>query len=411
MRRGIECSFRSFDPAPRSNTIPDDRKDSPTSASLQAYTSPSIAPSTPILHGLLDGFPDILRPRFTQLLHHFATETSATITQNASARAAWCAAVPQLTSNHAFVIKGVFAITALHLSRSVTAERERSLLHAIAAAQMNTGLIRYRDSVSNVTAENAEALFLYSVTATSYTLLVTADECHDLLQSISDGSQEPAQREASIIGLIHAVTTILRCFRGVRVILVPCWHQIAKGILSPVINRDWSPYPIPSSPQAVEEDCKLREIETLWMQPGRRYEFWFDILIQALKKLREDFALVSQLIADTAFDIKQGIRQDFDWSATASWLVGAPPGFTNLLEQRKPEAWVILAHYAILASKASKIWWFKDLAPNIVSTAALVLNADMWKWIEWPVSVVGVDLDVLRHPAATSSYVQKISCR
>ena len=410
MRRGIECSFRKFDPAPRSSTTLGAYTHSPTNVPLQPTSSSPLSPPLPVfLAGLLDGFPDVLRPRFTQLLSHFATETSATIASDPLAQAAWCAAVPQLTSSHAFLLKGIFAVTALHLSRNVTAEKERSHLQAIAAAQMNTGLIRYRDTISNVTAENADALFLFSVTATSFTILATAEECHSLLQSISADNQDSASRDASIVALVHSIITSLRCIRGVRVILVPCWHHISNGILSSVVNRDWWPYPIPTSPSAIEEDRKIKEIEMLWMQPGRRYEYWFDTLIQALRKLRDDFALISQLVAGNGFDTKKGVGEDFDWSAVMTWPVGMPSDFIKLLEQRKPEAWVILAHYAILPSRAGNIWWVKDFAPGIVSTAALVLGTNMWKWIEWPASAVGVDLNLLRQQDATFSRIQDIS--
>lgn len=47
-----------------------------------------------------------------------------------------------------------------------------------------------------------------------------------------------------------------------------------------------------------------------------------------------------------------------------------------------------------------------DIAPNIVYTAALVLEDDMLDWIEWPASVVGADLKSLR-PTSTISMETK----
>jgi hypothetical protein len=304
-----------------------------------------------------------------------------------------CAAVPQLTASHEFVLKGVFAVSALHLSRIITEEKEQKHLRYIADAQMNTGLIRYRGAIGNVTAENAEALFIYAVTLLAFTFSATAEECRELLQSIDNGSQH----RAATTELVHAITKVLLCQRGMRVILVPCWHVLAKGMLSPIINRDWWPYRIPISPQAIKDDHRLRDLEILWMQPGRRYEYWFDILIQALKRLREDFALISQLIAGDGLLQAYGSGKFFDKSSVMTWAFEIPPEFINLLEERKSEAWVILSHYAILLFKAEDFWWIKDLALHIVSTAVLVLEKDMWKWIEWPASVLEIDLsDKLR---------------
>ena len=342
---------------------------------------------------MLEYFPDFLRPRFKQLLHHFAVETSASIAHNDSAQAAWCAAIPQLTSSHRFVLQGVIAVSALHLSRYAATDRERQHFHDISAMQMNTGLISYRETVANVTQDNAEALFAFSVTATSYILLTTADECNQLLRSLHVRNQDQKLLGIAIENLIGATSRILRSLRGVLVILVPCWNLIANGIMSAVVKRDWwPPYPVPTSPQAIEEDKKLRELENLWMRPTRRYEYWFDVLRQALKLLREDFARVSQLTVDASSELPSRL---VDWSAVMTWPIAIPFSFIELLEQRRPEAWIIFAHYAILPARARHVFWIKDLAPNIVSTAALVIGRKMWEHIRWPAAVVGVNLEIL----------------
>jgi hypothetical protein len=57
---------------------------------------------------------------------------------------------------------------------------------------------------------------------------------------------------------------------------------------------------------------------------------------------------------------------------------------------------MIMAHYAILLSRLHNVWWLENLAPNIVATAAYVLGESKWSLIEWPASVVGVDLKAFR---------------
>ncbi|KAF2642072.1 hypothetical protein P280DRAFT_292031 [Massarina eburnea CBS 473.64] len=386
-----ECSFRLFDPEPQS--APLSRNPSPTNALIPIQEAPS--PSLPdptfldsAFHvRVLEDIPDLLRPQFKHLLRHFALETCGTITHDSKAQSAWNTTVPQLASKHRFVKQGIFAISAMHLSRTVSSQRERKHFQDIATIHMNSGLIQYRKAIEKVTEKNSAALFTFSVMITSLAVLNTTEECSNLLQSIRKGRQSTTERDTAIEEMVRATSNMMFCFRGVLVILVPCWHTLVKGPLAPILERDWWPRPIPSSPQAIEEDNKLKNIERIWQHPGRQYEYWYDTLTVTLQRLRDSFALISLLTMDGLL---------IDWSAPFNWAVQTSPSFIDLLVQKKPEAWVIIAHYAILPSKIPAIWWVDDFAPSLVSAAALVIGEEMWDWIEWPASVVGVDLDSLR---------------
>lgn len=342
---------------------------------------------------LLMHFPDTLRPRFRVLLQHFAQETSPTITHNDAARAAWCAAVPQLTAKHMFVLQGTMAISALHVARHAESESERKHLRQIAAYQMNTGLFKYRETVANVTKDNAESLLAFSVTATAWVLYTTADDFHALLDP-HQGTAQRLERQATVKAVVTYTSKILRTLRGVLVILVPCWTLIVNGIFADVCKRDWWPYPVPANAEAFEDDKRLSDLENLWMRPDRPYEYQFDTLRQVLKTLRDDFARVSQLtVTDDAKRTRYG--KLVDWTAVLSWPISLPLAFLELLETHQPEAWIILAHYAILPAKVEYVFWIKDFGPNLVATAALVLGEGLRSSISWPAEVVGIDLDQL----------------
>jgi len=60
------------------------------------------------------------------------------------------------------------------------------------------------------------------------------------------------------------------------------------------------------------------------------------------------------------------------------------------------EAWVLLAHYAMLPAKATDSPWLDGLATNVVIAAALVIGKEDWEWIVWPATVLHVDLEALR---------------
>ncbi|KAL1592382.1 hypothetical protein SLS60_011461 [Paraconiothyrium brasiliense] len=360
--------------------------------SIESIPSPIFLDYLP-QNELLVHFPEALRPRFRHLLQHFAGETSSTITHSDAARAAWCAAVPQLTAKHLFVLQGTIAISALHVSKYAETEKEKQHFRDIATYQMNMGLNKYRETVARVTEANAESLLAFSVTATAWVLFTTADEFYTLLHPLHNSGQA-LDLDATIQSLVATTSKILRLLRGVLVILVPCWNLIVNGVFKDVAQRDWWPYPIPATPEAIEDDKRLRDLESMWMRSDRPYEYQFDTLRQVLKDLRDSFARVSQLtVTDNSKRTRYG--KLVDWTSVLTWAIQLPLTFVEFVEARQPEAWVILAHYAILPAKVEYVFWLEDLAANIVSAAALVLGEHMRSSIEWPAEVVGVDLGLL----------------
>jgi hypothetical protein len=357
----------------------------------------SYSPSPPMLLDTLgsiaDDIPDFLRPRYQSLLHHFFTVTSQSISTNRAAFSVWPVAIPKLVQSHPYVLEGIFAMTALHLSRSLAIEKDRKTNFNIAAGKMNNGLSRFTKELQHVTEDNAEALFVFSVVTTCWTLTTLGVESKVSVQSIKDGNYTSNSIQGTISQLVLMASRIFRCLRGVLIILGPCWRCVAGGILSPVVDRPWWPNPTLASTGALEEDHKLKALEELWMYPGQKYDYYIDTLRSSLKLLRESFALVSQLTVVSGAGEAQTVT---DWTSTMVWPTQASFEFIALIEQKNTEAWVILAHYAILPARVEGVWWMEGFPSNLVATAALVLGENRWKYLQWPAREVGLDLESLR---------------
>jgi hypothetical protein len=85
------------------------------------------------------------------------------------------------------------------------------------------------------------------------------------------------------------------------------------------------------------------------------------------------------------------------------WPVQLTLEFMLLLEQQHVEAWVIVAHFAMLPAKARDVPWLDGLPTNLITTAALVIGEEYWTWIAWPVNVVGLKLEHLQNLVAAST--------
>lgn len=368
-------------------------------------------------HGLLDlsvqneivqQFPEPDRPRLLEILQHFAAETIPTLSSGLEPRAAWQKALPVLTASHKFVTHSILAVGSLHLARLARTESEREAYNDIAATQMNSGMTKYRIEVQNVTTMNAEALFAFSTNLTTFVLLTANTDCKGALTSIKSDNPSAEDRLALVSALSGAVLRIFRSIRGVLVIIVPCWNHIREGTLQPVLEREWWPPRVPVTPEEVVQDRSLQRLETMWSRPGRTYDYSFDLLRQTLKSLRETFALVSRLLS-LAQSNDSTCVSTFDWTSVIHWPVSLGVDFITLLEQRSVEAWVLIAHYAILPAKIKGILWLDGFASNLLTTAALVIGEHNWDWISWPAAAVDLDLKSLRHLTSVSPQTNMLS--
>jgi hypothetical protein len=70
--------------------------------------------------------------------------------------------------------------------------------------------------------------------------------------------------------------------------------------------------------------------------------------------------------------------------------------FLVLLEGRNMEAWVLVAHFAMLPAKVEGILWLEGLATNTITATAIVIGKENWDWIAWPAAAARVDLELMR---------------
>jgi hypothetical protein len=165
-----------------------------------------------------------------------------------------------------------------------------------------------------------------------------------------------------------------------------------------VAARSWWPtHIVPATPRAVTEDERLSALKDSWPNDDGTGD-----LAQALEYLRESFALVSQLTLPNTYPPVTSIPYSIDSSNTTCtltdrgaifvWATQVSRIFMQRIEAQDPHALVLLAHYAILPGRVRDVWWLEGLGADIVTAIALVLGEEQRSLIEWPASVVGVDL-------------------
>lgn len=67
-----------------------------------------------------------------------------------------------------------------------------------------------------------------------------------------------------------------------------------------------------------------------------------------------------------------------------TWPLIIPVEFTDLLAQRRPEALVILAHWAVLLIHHRELWFVGNAARFIIESVKKHLGQYWEPWLEWP---------------------------
>jgi hypothetical protein len=345
---------------------------------------------------------ETLSPALQGLLYHYEYTTSLTLATDDPAKSAWQSFIPELASHHQFLIHHILAVASLHLGRLHGHGTERRTMMNVAAAQMNKGLARFRPALENVNAENAAALFASSTLTAVYFFRTSTVDIDELRASVPNGTIIPSQDVVD--RMFNCVLRVIWGLRGTLAVLIPGWNHILGGKLQHIANRDWwPPDRLPATKRAIEEDRRLAKIETLWQHQHYTPASNIDSLSSALFFLRESFGLVSQLtlekseypsstsICYSVDDVTVGNLKDR--GAIFFWATRISRNFITLLEQKNREALVIMAHYAILPGRVRNTWWLEGLGANMITAVAVALGQENWHLIEWPVQVVGVDLE------------------
>jgi hypothetical protein len=73
------------------------------------------------------------------------------------------------------------------------------------------------------------------------------------------------------------------------------------------------------------------------------------------------------------------------------WLIIIPPAYTELLVQRKPEALLILAHFALILHKLRAGWIVGDAGQQLILAVEAHLEASWHEALSWLKSFVEAD--------------------
>lgn len=268
----------------------------------------------------------------------------------------WRIDIPILAQQFPFLMRGILAVTSLHLSKSTIDPALRYQYVHLAAYHQDLALPEYRAALVDVTEKNVTAILAFSILTVIYSF-ATAKEAGTLFSS---GCPE-----------------WLLLSRGVGQI-PPHWENwIERGVLGrqtmhrrKIQSIDAKLYP---------EDYRLLALHGMLstLRPEEQNEA--EHYIEALYWLRQAFAHAH--FPDSRIS---------PMCAVMYWVEHVSQAFLDLLMLQKSRAIILLAHFCVLMKRASHIWYAAGAAEDILSELQQILNPKFLPWIQWPLQTFGM---------------------
>lgn len=314
-----------------------------------------------------------------ELMHHYATITSAFLADYDAYRPVWQMVVPQEAQAHEFLMRCILAFSALHISHirrvgssgSYLEQREILSYHELAQRYYNHAVSTFNSTVKCITQGNTTAVFAFS----HITIFFAFGSTSPALPPSAQTCQQQDSLEPPIDTLL-SVTTLLRKSMAV---LHSAWSLLEESSMAVLLQRgpqitDQKYLPGDLRDALDRLDTLVRR-ESIDLAPDAR-----EIYTSAVNTLTASFVM-----AET---------KRRDWSMALRFAILMPETLLEYVRDREPLALVILAHFCVLLHRAPGRWWAEGCGARVVG--------DVWEWfgesgrerwregIEWCVKAVGL---------------------
>jgi hypothetical protein len=272
--------------------------------------------------------------------------------------------MPQIGLKYPFVLSGMLAISALHLSKLLP-DRKQELQKA-ALAQENAALPLFRASFNKPDADSINSIFAFAGAVVYY------------IMALPDDAGPKADR-CRIPSRHDEYPHWFQAIRGLMALLTNHWDQLSKGPFAPLLVH------VPDPDYVLEnvDDEHLAKLEGMLLYDASNANSLevihearkVEICREALSELRRVFGL-------TYFPNRPN---DEAWFRV--WIGNVSQDFVELIFERDPRALVILAHYCVLIKRQDHIWYLNGLGPRLLENIRQALTDEWRPWIEWPIQL------------------------
>lgn len=257
-----------------------------------------------------------------------------------------------------YLMDELLALSALHLSTLTSDAAEKQRCHHQAAELQTRALTRFNTARPAVGEENCTAMFMFSGFLGLHTLFDTTSLHGDFTQFLDKFIQ--------FLSLHHGIRTITR----------KSWHVISQTevryIVGPISDVD-AMDPQLVGPAATECDSLMAHLTGSSDSLGST----------AFNACREAVQWLQWIVKQ-----RRNLSKPLQTHVALAWPALISFEYLQMLRQRRPEALVILAHWAVFLHYDREFWMFGDSGRVLMESTSKYLGSYWDDWMAWPKSVL-----------------------
>jgi hypothetical protein len=316
-----------------------------------------------------------------ELLHHYTTFTYKTLPSGAAPdqHELWQIQVVQLGFHHEFLLRGILAVSALHLGLLRSDRRDTLTLRA--TAHQSVAVQLFHEALNHVTPANCVGIFAFSciIVALTFAAPKSSATATTTTTTTADGTNNNNNGTSSAAAGVHKeMLDWFHMVRGCNSVLQTQWETLSRSFLAPLLKRGMIHETAASHsvPDTVHVTSLLRLCADSHLAQDRDAANGYALAIHEL------------LNAFTQVSILKDRKQDFV-PVIFVWPIAIPQSYLVLLSEHTPEAMVILAHYAALLQSVDEQWYMKGWGCYLVNQIDAALGEEWAAWLEWPKVITG----------------------
>ena len=294
-----------------------------------------------------------------ELLHHFTTHTCYTFSDISPSQHVWRTVIPQIAFSYPFLMRGLLAVSALHIAYLRPEEARRFEIKAI--TRENVALGPFQELMKAPQPSNCDALFAFA----------------SVLIILAFVSPHPSAGH-TVLDVRGKATRWIRLIRGVGPMLEPMWPHIEQGRLQDLVKVGvWKPAVKNLPAESFLHYDELRRLCEECEDPEIK-----EACTSALEDLRLCFICGELSLKDPTMS----------YHATVFWWPsGLSRDYLSALDHGHATAMIILAYYAVALHRLDRFWWMNGEASRILLAAYWLLDESTRHWLRWPLQVVDVE--------------------
>ncbi|KAH7205241.1 hypothetical protein BKA60DRAFT_467053 [Fusarium oxysporum] len=298
---------------------------------------------------------------------HFTSSTAHTISSRTEVLELWQSVIPEEAIAYPFLVHGMLALSAMHLSSLRPSQRAR--YEQCCRRHQDEAIPGYRRAIQNIRPEASGPVFAM---ASLVALLGLA--------TISDNALPREDTYSKNQPTFTDVMSIFTVIRGLGAILThgtPLWHNIITSRYRVAMIGhtaiDSQDFELPANVERRYRQLTIDCLDTLLADDKSAKQTCLEAIICLQNIHRELLFLVSKYAPDEEVNLEPAY--------VVKWFALVSPQFVEILRRKNTAALVILGDFFALFRLVENRWFLKNVPVNALNTIQEVIDPRGLEWL------------------------------